>query len=137
MDVYQSNKNGSEEIKTPQFFAPRVSGTYAVSYSLDKAGITFDLTGKLNGPMHLPTVPSNGDTRPSKSPWYTLMNFQVTKTSDRGWEFYIGAKNILNFLPKDPLYYWQDPFAPQFDTSYNYAPVQGIKAFAGIRYTLQ
>ena len=85
--------------------------------------------------MHLPVVPD--DFRPSKSPWYTIMNLQVTKTFSNGLEIYGGAKNLFNFIPEDPLYNWQNPFSIQFDTSYNYAPVQGIKAFAGIRYTLQ
>jgi outer membrane receptor for ferrienterochelin and colicins len=137
MDVYQVEKTGAEDIKMPQLFAPKVSGTYALSYSLDKLGLTFDLTGRLNGPMHLPTARENGDERPGKSPWFTIMNFQITKTSNTGWEFYLGAKNLLNFMPKDPIFYWQDPSAPEFDTSYNYAPVQGIKGFAGIRYTIQ
>jgi outer membrane receptor for ferrienterochelin and colicins len=146
MDVYQVEANNvGTEVKTPQLFAPKVSGTYSVSYSLDQSGITFDLTGRLNGPMHLPIVPN--DERPGKSPWFTIMNFQVTKTFTSGVELYAGAKNLLNFIPKDPLLRPFDPFDKNvtvnnpngftFDTSYNYAPVQGIKGFAGVRYTIQ
>lgn len=147
MDVYQMEKDtpGEHLVKKPQLFAPRVSGTYSISYSLDKTGLIFDLTGRLNGPMHLPVVPN--DERPEKSPWFTIMNFQVTKTFTNGLEIYAGAKNLLNFIPKDPLLRPFDPFDRNitvnnpknftFDTSYNYAPVQGIKAFAGLRYTIQ
>lgn len=147
MDVYQMEKDSATDanVKMPQLFAPRVSGTYSISYSLDKAGLTFDLTGRLNGPMHLPVVPN--DERPGKSPWFTIMNFQVTKTFISGLELYAGAKNLLNFIPKDPLLRPFDPFDRNitvnnpknftFDTTYNYAPVQGIKAFAGLRYTIQ
>jgi outer membrane receptor for ferrienterochelin and colicins len=146
MDVYQKNKDASDvTIKTPQLFAPSVSGTYAISYFLDKAGITIDLTGRLNGPMYLPVVPN--DFRPEKSPWYTIMNLQLTKSFSNGMEIYAGAKNILNFIPKNPLLRPFDPFDKNitidnphgytFDTSYNYAPVQGIKGFAGLRYTIQ
>lgn len=146
MDVYQVEKNDAgRERKVPQLFAPRLSGTYSVSYSLDRFGLTFDLTGRLNGPMHLPVVPN--DFRPAKSPLYTIMNLQVTKTFTSGLEVYAGAKNILNFMPKDPLLRPYDPFDKNitinnpygytFDTSYNYAPVQGIKGFAGLRYTIQ
>ena len=137
MDVYQVEKSASTEVKKRQLFAPKVSGTYAISYSLDKLGINLDLTGKVNGPMKLPTNPAVGDQRPNISPWFTLMNVQATKVFDNGFEVYAGIKNILNFMPKDPLYNWQDPFAQEFDTSYNYAPVQGIKGFAGVRYTIQ
>lgn len=146
MDVYQiQSDNTGNEMKTPQLFAPKVSGTYSISYSLDKSGITFDLTGRLNGPMHLPIVPK--DERPGQSPWFTIMNFQVTKTFTNGIELYAGAKNLLNFIPEDPLLRPFDPFDKNitidnpngftFDTSYNYAPIQGIKGFAGVRYTIQ
>lgn len=146
MDVYQVEKNDAgRERKVPQLFAPKLSGTYSVSYSIDRLGLTLDLTGRLNGPMHLPVVPN--DFRPAKSPLYTIMNLQVTKTFTSGLEVYAGAKNILNFMPKDPLLRPFDPFDKNitnnnpygytFDTSYNYAPVQGIKGFAGLRYTIQ
>lgn len=137
MDVYQVENTNGERLKVPQMFAPSVSGTYSLSYAIDKLGLNFDLTGRLNGPMPLPTAPENGDNRPTRSPWYTIMNLQVTKTYTSGLELYAGLKNILNFIPDQPLFYAQDPFAEQFDTSYNYAPVQGIKGFAGIRYTIQ
>ncbi|HYG04214.1 MAG TPA: TonB-dependent receptor [Chryseosolibacter sp.] len=138
MDVYQVEKNEQQnDIRTPQLFAPSVSGTYSISYSLDKYGLNFDLTGRVNGPMHLPTSPENGDYRPSKSPWYNIMNIQATKVYGSGLEIYAGIKNLMNFIPDDPLFYTQDPFAEQFDTTYNYAPVQGLKGFAGIRYTIQ
>lgn len=145
MDVYQKEKRAGEEVKIPQLFAPRVSGTYSISYFVDRLGLSFDLTGRLNGPMYLPVVPN--DFRPAQSPWFTIMNLQVTKAFTNGLEFYAGVKNILNFIPADPLLRPFDPFNKNvtennpdgytFDTSYNYAPVQGIKGFTGLRYTLQ
>lgn len=146
MDVYQVSENEQgEETKTPQLFAPAVSGTYAISYAIDQIGLAFDLTGRLNGPMHLPVVPN--DYRAEKSPWYTIVNIQVTKTFNNGLELYTGAKNILNFVPSDPLLRPFDPFDKNitvnnpngytFDTSYNYAPIQGIKGFVGVRFTVQ
>jgi outer membrane receptor for ferrienterochelin and colicins len=52
----------------------------------------------------------------------------------------------LNFLPKDPLLRPFDPFdknisvdSPNgysFDTSYNYAPMQGIRGMIGVRWTI-
>jgi outer membrane receptor for ferrienterochelin and colicins len=146
MDVFQVEKSSSgEETKTPQLFAPIVSGTYAISYTPDRIGITIDLTGKLNGPMYLPVFPN--DYRPEKSPWYTLMNIQVSRAFSNGMEMYSGLKNLLNFVPNDPLLRPFDPFDKNitvnnpygytFDTSYNYAPIQGIKGFFGLRYTFQ
>jgi outer membrane receptor for ferrienterochelin and colicins len=101
--------------------------------------------GRVNGPMYLPVVPN--DYRPENSPWYTIMNFQISKQFMNGLEMYGGVKNLLNFVPKDPLLRPFDPFDKNitvnnpygytFDTTYNYAPIQGIKGFAGVRYTFQ
>lgn len=139
MDVYQveSEIRSDKKIKQQQLFAPHVTGTYSVSYTLDRHGISFDITGRLNGPMKLPVGDRTIDDRPDKSPWFTIINFQVTKTFLNGFEFYGGVKNILNFMPDDPLLGWENPFGKNFDTSYNYASVQGIKGFAGLRYTIQ
>ena len=86
------------------------------------------------------------DYRPEKSPWFSPDNFQLTKKLKRGFEVYGGVKNLYNFLPKDPLMRPFDPFDkhinennPQgytFDTTYNYAPMQGRRAFLGVRWTL-
>jgi outer membrane receptor for ferrienterochelin and colicins len=136
MQVYQKQRDSLEVMRTtPQLFAPVFSGTYSFSYLLDRYGVTVDLNGRVTGPMHLPVVPN--DFRPAKSPWFTLMNVQLTKSFASGIEVYEGLKNLLNFIPENPIFNWQQPFSQEFDTSYNYAPVQGIKAFLGLRYTFQ
>lgn len=142
MEVYQVEDENTET-KVPQLFAPQFSGTYAFSYALDKLGLSFDLTGRFTGPMYLPVVPN--DYRPEQSPWFTIVNLQTTKVWPNGFEVYAGVKNLLNFLPNDPLLRPFDPFDKNitinnpngytFDTSYNYAPIQGIRGFIGLRYT--
>lgn len=157
MDVY--SREGGEKI--PQLFAPRLSGTLTTSYTTQNKVWMIDLTGRFNGPMHLPVQPN--DFRPAKSPLVPLLNIQLTRTitskSERHhWEIYGGIKNLLNFIPKHPLMHPDDPFdrlggkyfddtgTPRpdtnphgytFDTAYNYAPVQGLKGFLGVRYTLR
>ena len=155
MDVYQNEKDSiGKTVKIPQLFAPVFSGTYAVSYSIPRYAIAIDWTGKINGSMYLPVVPN--DFRPEKSPLYCIMNLQMTKTFLKGWEVYTGVKNLLGFLPKNPLLHPDDPFNKPggkyfdvngnanpvtnpngyvFDPSYNFAPVQGVKGFLGIRWT--
>lgn len=137
MDVYQKELAGTEETRIPQLFAPKVSGTYAVSYSLDRIGLTLDVTGRLNGPMKLPVGPPEIDSRPDESPWFTIMNVQVAKSFTNGIEVYGGVKNVFNFFPKNPLLEPENPFGKNFDTSYNYASIQGIKGFVGMRYTIE
>ncbi|MCK6648673.1 MAG: TonB-dependent receptor, partial [Bacteroidia bacterium] len=109
-----------------------------------KSGISIDYTGIVKGPMLLPTVPN--DFRPQYSPWFSLQNIQLTKKFKKGIEIYGGVKNILNFVPKDPILRPFDPFDKHitennpngysFDPSYNYAPIQVRRYFIGIRYTL-
>ncbi|MEN9571849.1 MAG: hypothetical protein RL172_3080 [Bacteroidota bacterium] len=155
MDVYQVQTVQEKIIKTPQLFAPGWSGTFALSYLLPKGRWNIDVTGRINGPMYLPVVPQ--DYRNEQSPAYALLNAQISKPLGN-FELYAGVKNLLNFLPKNPLLHPDDPFNKaggkyfdangqarpdtnpnnySFDTAYNYAPIQGAKVFAGIRYQLK
>lgn len=145
MDVYEMNRDSlGVRRKEPQLFAPRFSGTFAFSYSLPAPQLTFDLTGKVAGPMYLPVVPN--DFRPAKSPLYGLINLQVSKKFSEQVELYAAVKNLLNFIPHDPILRPFDPFDRNihvnnpygytFDPSYNYAPVQGIKGLIGCRVHL-
>lgn len=136
MDVYHVQSNARQDTRIRQLFAPKVSGTYAVSYSLDHIGLALDLTGRVNGPMKLPVGPPDIDPRPAASPWFTIANFQVTKSFPKGFEVYGGVKNIFNFFPENPLLAPENPFGKNFDTSYNYASIQGVKGFVGVRCSL-
>lgn len=146
MDVYQVEKDSAgKNIKTQQQFAPHFSSTFALSYTISKIGLSFDLTGIVKSPMFLPVVPH--DFRPDQSPWFCLMNLQLTKKIGKQVEIYGGVKNILNFLPKNPIMRPNDPFDKDvtvnnpngytFDPSYNFAPVQGARTYLGLRWKLQ
>ncbi len=142
MDVYSVN----DAEKTQQLHAPKWSGTYNLTYPF-KNQFSLDLTGQFYGPMRLPTVPN--DFRPDYSPWFTLMNIQLSKKFDHGFEVYGGIRNLLNFVPKNPILRPFDPFDQEvndvvsnpysytFDTTYGYAPLQGIRSFIGVRYQIR
>lgn len=146
MNVYQMEDTGSGYYKTVQLHAPTWSGNFTATYTLPH-GYIIDLTGKWNGPMRLPILPN--DYRPEYSPWYCIANVQLTKKIGKTIEVYGGVKNLFNFVPKYPILRAHDPFDkkvndpidnPQgytFDPSYNYASLQGIRGFLGIRYTLK
>jgi outer membrane receptor for ferrienterochelin and colicins len=106
--------------------------------------------------MHLPVVPN--DYREATSPLYSMLNILITKKIASGVEFYGGIKNLLNFLPANPLLHADDPFNKlggkyfdenganrassnpygyTFDPSYNYASVQGTKFYTGFRWQLK
>lgn len=147
MDVYLNEDDGTGSLqRIRQLYAPKWSGNAIASYTFTKQLITVDLTAKWNGPMRLPVLPN--DYRPEYSPFYAIANIQVSKKFSRDIEIYGGVKNFLNFIPRDPIMRPYDPFDKyaddpvsnpngySFDPSYNYASMQGIRAFAGIRWTM-
>ncbi|MCA6363836.1 MAG: TonB-dependent receptor [Bacteroidetes bacterium] len=132
--------------RTQQLHAPRWSGTFNASYELKKL-FTIDVTGRWLGPMRLPVLPN--DFRPEYSPAFCMLNIQLRKSLTHGFEVYAGVRNLLNFLPQNPIMRPFDPFdrtvndpvnnpnGYTFDPSYTYAPVQGIRGFAGLRWTIR
>jgi outer membrane receptor for ferrienterochelin and colicins len=132
IDVYRKEN----DLKINQIQTPNTTANYVISYSFIKAQLTFDLTGNLYSPMRLPIVRAYGDTRPEYSPWFGIHNIQATKRFANGLQLYGGIKNFTNFLPKDPIFSPEKPFSEQFDPSYNYAPLQGIRGFVGLRWSI-
>jgi len=145
MDVFQVTPNADGILKKMiQIHAPAWSGTWSANYTHPKSRVSVDCTGNWYGPQRLPILPN--DFRPEFSPWFALLNLQVSRKFLRGIELYGGVKNLLNFVPKDPIMRPFDPFDKNindsvnnpngytFDPSYNYAPLQGIRGFAGARW---
>jgi outer membrane receptor for ferrienterochelin and colicins len=145
MDVFTMQDIEGRSTRQDQYFAPDWSGTFTASYELPKRWV-IDLTGQWYGPMRLPVLPN--DYRSANSPTYALVNMQVKRPVGRRFELYGGAKNLLDFVPGDPLMRPFDPFDRQandpvsnpngytFDTSYMYAPIQGARGFFGVRYSV-
>ncbi len=134
-------------LKTQQLNSPKWSGNFVASYNITKLTTRIDINGIFNGPQRLAILPN--DFRPEYSPWYCLLNLQIVKKIRILGEFYTGVKNLLNFIPQHPIMRPFDPFDKNindsisnphgytFDTSYNYAPIQGIRFFAGLRISIQ
>lgn len=151
---------GGHTVKTLPVLTEKWSGTWSVSYSFPAAGITFDYTGNIYGPMRLPLL-SAKDPRPGYSPVWSIQNIQCTKLINRRLEVFAGVKNLLNWTPakgtpfiiarsNDPfdknvsydaagniLATPDNPYALSFDPSYAYAPNQGLRVFGGVRYTVR
>jgi outer membrane receptor for ferrienterochelin and colicins len=147
MNVFQvENDSLGNEITTQQLHAPKWSGTGSVSYTFPFQ-LTADFTAAWYGPMRLPVLPN--DYRPEYSPWFCIANIQLTQKCSQRLEIYGGVKNLLNFTPADPIMRAFDPFDKNvndpvnnpngytFDPSYNYAPMQGLRVFLGLRYTIK
>ena len=132
-------------VKTQQLLTESFSGVWSISYRFEN-NFAIDYTGNVYGPMRLPLLGAN-DVRAEKSPWFSIQNIQLSKKFSNSWEVYGGVKNLLNFTPAaNSINNANNPFDvgidtnanPElaFDPSYVYASNQGIRAFAGLRYTL-
>ncbi|NCU06074.1 MAG: TonB-dependent receptor, partial [Chitinophagaceae bacterium] len=147
MDVFTKQPDAAGIVtKQQQLFAPHFSANYAITYGLPRWKLTIDLTGKVYGPQRLPVVPN--DFRPEYSPWFSLANLQLTQRIGKQVELYFGVKNLLNFMPQNPILRPEDPFDKRvndpvnnpngytFDPSYNYAPVMGRRTMLGMRFNI-
>jgi outer membrane receptor for ferrienterochelin and colicins len=158
-DVAKVGKNDQgKTIKQTPVLTEKWSGTWALTYVLPGPGITIDYTGNVYGPMQLPLV-SSLDPRPATSPVWSIQNLQLTKRLNSRIEVFGGVKNLLNWTPTrnspfiiarshdpfnkkvqyDPagniVATAENPYALSFDPAYVYAPNQGLRVFAGVRFT--
>ncbi|HQE33575.1 MAG TPA: TonB-dependent receptor [Flavobacterium alvei] len=155
--TYMDVSNVENGIKTRPLLTENFTGTWTVSYKIDKIKTIIDYTGNVYSPMKLPLL-SETDPRNPNSPWYSLQNIQFTYSGWKNFELYAGIKNLLNFTPKrnnpflisrteDPfdknvqydsngkvLVTPDNPYGLTFDTTYVYGPNQGIRGFFGLRY---
>lgn len=143
-----------------QLLTENFTGTWAVSYKFPGSEIKIDYTGNVYSPMLLPLL-GELDPRPSESPWWSIQNIQFSYSPGKRLEIYGGVKNLLNWTPWknqefpiiarsfDPfdrnvefdaegqvIATPENPYALSFDPTYVYAPNQGIRVFAGIRYSI-
>lgn len=158
-DVMIIDKSNGQKLNSRQLLTEKWSSSWAISYSIRRAGLVVDFTGNIYGSMLLPLL-SATDPRSAQSPIWSLQNIQFTKKIMKYWEVYTGIKNIFNWTPakntpfliarsNDPfdkrvqfdasgrvIATPDNPYALTFDPNYVYAPNQGRRYFMGIRYQL-
>lgn len=157
MDVTNTEKG----ITKNQMLTEKVSANWAVSYKIYDWNLNIDYTGNLYGPMRLPLL-GDLDPRRAYSPTWSIQNIQFTYDAIKNIEVYVGIKNLLNWTSSkgnpfiiarahDPFDKDVDrdndgnviqddeknPYALSFDPAYVYASNQGIRGFAGLRYTFK
>jgi outer membrane receptor for ferrienterochelin and colicins len=160
-DVATINKNNlGKEIKQRPMLSENASGTWAITYAFPVSGITIDYTGNVYGPMRLPLI-SDLDPRRAYSPVWSIQNIQFTKWMSNKVELFGGIKNFLNWTPAknnafliarshDPfdkkveynsdgsiMQTEENPYKLTFDPTYVYAPNQGMRVFAGMRFKMK
>jgi outer membrane receptor protein involved in Fe transport len=74
-----------------------------------------------------------GETR---SPDFTQMNAQVSKTWNDKFEVYLGGENLTNYMMHEPVIGAGDPYARGFDASMIWGPVMGSNIYAGMRWKI-
>ena len=84
--------------RTPQILTEKISGTWAVSYRIQKLFLDVDYTGNVYGPMRLPLLGAL-DPRSEYSPTWSIQNIQFTFNKFKNIEIYAGVKNLLNWTP--------------------------------------
>lgn len=99
----------------------------------------FDFTLNWLGKQQLPNTFSNPETDrlPSKSPSFSVMNTQITKTFSSVFELYVGGENIGNYRQEKAVLGASNPFGATFDTSMIYAPIFGQMYYVGLRYKIK
>lgn len=158
--TWMANTLTENGITQQQILTEKFTGTWAVSYKIEKALLSFDYTGNLYSPMRLPLL-GELDPRSPYSPWWSIQNIQMTYAGFNKFQLYGGVKNFLNWTPNkgnpfiiarshDPfdkevqygnngevLATASNPNALTFDPSYVFGPNQGARFFLGIRYTFK
>ncbi len=115
----------------------KYKGLLTLSYATNLNKWQFDFTTQVNGDGRLPNTSANPVEyqRPDSYPAYTILNAQITRFF-KTWSIYIGGENLLNYTQKDPIVAANDPYGPYFDASMVYAPIMGVKIYAGLRFAI-
>jgi len=146
LDVYSINKTTDDLlIREQQLFTEKYTGTWSVSYQIQKLKMRIDYTGSLYGPMKLPLV--ENDFRDEFSKPFSLQNIKISKSFKGGIQVNCGVRNLLNSTPPsnsilrahDPFNKKSDditenPYGYEFDPTYIYSSFQGITFFGGVSY---
>ncbi len=131
-DVRTTYMNGQ---KSAPLMAPH-RGFFNIAYS-SRNNWKYDFTVNVQGSKRIPNLSENSleNQRDTETPAFAIMNAQISKQYLSSWQFYMGAENIGNYRQSDPIIGASDPYGPEFDASLVWAPLFGIKIYAGMKYT--
>ena len=118
-------------------FVNRYKGLVTMSYA--PGTWQFDFTTQFNGDSRVPNLNGNAtavsnNQNIERSPFYVIMNAQITKSVGKHWELYLGGENLTNYKQKHPIISASHPESNDFDASMVWGPLSGIRAYLGIRF---
>jgi outer membrane receptor for ferrienterochelin and colicin len=134
---YQTGRLTKPLIPTHRFFA---NASYETSLEVGKTSQwKFDLTYNWLSEQRFSSTTSNpiAYRLPEQSPTVGALNVQVTKVFSPKFEVYIGGENITDVRQNDPILGADDPFGPNFDTTFVYGPIFGSMYYAGLRFKIK
>ncbi|MEZ4792023.1 MAG: TonB-dependent receptor [Gelidibacter sp.] len=134
----QYNSGKLEKPLTPKhrFFA---NASYQTHQKDNGANWKFDATYNWVGEQRFPSTATNPVQYQllSYSPSVGTLNAQVTKVFSPKFEVYLGGENITNVRQSNPVLGADNPFGPNFDTTFVYGPIFGSSYFAGLRFKIK
>ena len=113
-----------------------------VSYETTRSDIgsqwKFDITYNWLGEQRLSSTVANAPAYQlaSNTPSFGTLNAQITKVFSSKFEVYLGGENITNTKQDNPVLSSEDPFGPNFDTTFVYRPIFGSSYYAGLRFKI-
>ena len=121
-------------------FVNRYKGLLTLSYA--PGTWQFDLITQFNGDSRIPDLSGNATAVADgqvmeRSPFYVIMNTQVTKKFGDHWELYFGGENLTNYKQSNPIVAASEPFGNDFDASMVWGPLSGIRGYLGFRFQLK
>ena len=121
-------------------FVNRYKGLVSMSYA--PGTWQFDFTTQFNGDSRVPDLRDNATAMANhqnigRSPFYVIMNAQVTKKLGEHWELYVGGENLTNYKQDYPIISANNPTSEDFDASMVWGPLSGIKGYLGVRFQIK
>ena len=121
-------------------FVNRYKGLLTLSYA--PGTWQFDLITQFNGDSRIPDMSGNATAvadgqNLERSPFYVIMNAQITKRLGEHWEIYAGGENLTNYKQQHPLVAASEPFGNDFDASMVWGPLSGIRGYVGFRFQMK
>ena len=119
-------------------FVNRYKGLISMSYA--PGTWQFDFTTQFNGDSRVPDLSDNATAMANhqnigRSPFYVIMNAQVTKKLGEHWELYVGG--LTNYKQDYPIISANNPTSEDFDASMVWGPLSGIRAYLGVRFQIK
>ena len=137
--IYNLNGKSYSSLREKPF-VNRYKGLLTLSYA--PGTWQFDLITQFNGDSRIPDMSGNTTAvadgqNLERSPFYVIMNAQITKRLGEHWEIYAGGENLTNYKQKHPLVAASEPFGNDFDASMVWGPLSGIRGYVGFRFQMK